>query len=172
MKAVAKEMELRNALPMARSVVMMVLVRSSITVELPVRTGVIRVSVAMSFLGLGPTLKEDTMEKGVGGLLEGSLGWGVRGLAVRMLSGAGTVGVLGLSTSVGPTSLRLGAVGFAIVRVLSSSVIGGKVFLMELAVLVWFGARSLMFAGPLTSVLLTCMGAGVRSWSVGLTPFA
>ena len=73
MRTVATAMEQKSTLPEARSVVMRVLVKSSITVVEPVETGVIGISVAMLLLGLGPSLKGDSLEKGMGGLLEGSL---------------------------------------------------------------------------------------------------
>ena len=73
LRTVSTAMEQKSTLPEARSVVMRVLVKSSITVEEPVEAGVISISVAMLLLGLGLSLKEDSLEKGVGGLLEGSL---------------------------------------------------------------------------------------------------
>ena len=73
LRTVATATGLRSALLEARSVVMRVLVKSSIIVVEPVETGVISVSVAKLLLGLGPSLKEDSLENGMGGLLEGSL---------------------------------------------------------------------------------------------------
>ena len=65
-------MVMRSALPVARSVVMMVLVRPPVTVKLPVGTGVIRVSVVCSW-GLETSLKGDSLEVGKEGPREGSL---------------------------------------------------------------------------------------------------
>ena len=63
----------RSALPVARSVVMMVLVRPPVTVKLPVETGVMRVSVFRTS-GLETSLKGDSLEDGGKGPMEGSLG--------------------------------------------------------------------------------------------------
>ena len=63
---------MRSALPVARSVVTMVLVRPPVTVKLPVETGVIRVSVVCS-CGLETSLKGDSLEDGEKGPMEGSL---------------------------------------------------------------------------------------------------
>ena len=65
-------MVMRSALPVARSAVMMVLVRPPVTVELPVETGVIRVSVVCSS-GLETSLKGDSLEDGEKVPREGSL---------------------------------------------------------------------------------------------------
>ena len=57
----------------ARGVRMRVLVEEPTTEEEPVETGVFCISVAMGLWGLGPSLKEDSLEKGMGGLMEGRL---------------------------------------------------------------------------------------------------
>ena len=59
-------------MPVARSVVMMVLVRPPVTVKLPVETGVIRVSVVSS-CGLETSLKGDSLGDGEKVPREGSL---------------------------------------------------------------------------------------------------
>ena len=141
-------MVMRSALPVARSVVTMVLVRPPVTVKWPVEAGVIRVSVVFS-CGLGTSLKGDSLEDVGEGSMESSRELVVMGLAV---------GVVG------------GAVGFATMS-LSTSVLVAILRKRNLAVLKWVGIFPLVPGVLSVSVLPTCMGAGARSMWVGVASF-